>query len=202
VRQYVQLLGRGLVGIEAESGRFLWGYNRIANSVANIPTPIVTGDYVFASSGYGAGAVLLKLEKSGEGVTAREIYFLNGGTMQNHHGGLVLHEGFVYSGTGQNKGFPLCVEMSTGKVKWGPVRNAGRNSAAFIYADNRLYLRYQDGLMLLVEATPEGYREHGSFVIPDVEKESWSHPIVVNRRLYLREQDHLLVYDIGAPGSD
>jgi outer membrane protein assembly factor BamB len=198
-RQYVQLLGRGLVGIEAETGRFLWGYNRIANHVANIPTPIVTGDYVFASSGYGAGAVLLKLEKQGEGVRAREVYFLEADTMQNHHGGMVLHDGFVYSGTGLNKGFPLCVELESGKVRWGPVRNAGRNSAAPIYADGRLYLRYQSGLMLLIEATPEAYREQGSFMIPDVKKESWSHPVIVNGRLYLREQDHLLVYGIAIP---
>jgi outer membrane protein assembly factor BamB len=199
IRQYVQLLGRGLVGIEAETGRFLWGYNRIANHVANIPTPIVTGEHVFASSGYGAGAVLLKLEKDGEGVQAKEVYFLEADTMQNHHGGMVLHDGHVYTGTGLNKGFPLCVELESGEVRWGPVRNAGRNSAAPLYADGRLYFRYQNGLMLLIEATPETYREHGSFMIPDVEKESWSHPMIVNGRLYLREQDHLLVYSIAVP---
>jgi outer membrane protein assembly factor BamB len=198
VRQYVQLLGRGLVGIEAETGRFLWGYNRVANNVANIPTPIVAGDLVFASSGYGAGAVLLKLDKSEQGVAAREIYFLEGAVMQNHHGGLVLHDGHVYSGNGLNKGFPMCVELTSGLVRWGPVRNAGRGSAAPLYADGRLYFRYQDGLMVLVEATAEGYREHGSFVIPDVKRESWSHAVVADRRLYLREQDRLLVYDVAA----
>jgi len=196
IRHYVQLLGRGLVGIEAETGRFLWGYNRIANDVANIPTPIAVGDHVFASTGYGTGSVLLRLASNDGGVSAREVYFLDGETMQNHHGGLVLHEGHVYSGTGHNMGFPLCVEMATGEVRWGPVRNAGKNSAAVLYADGRLYYRYQNGLMVLVEATPQDYREHGSFRIPDVEKESWSHPVVANGRLYLREQNHLLVYDI------
>ncbi len=198
VRQYVQMLGRGLVGIDAKTGRFLWGYNRIANHVANIPTPIVEGDHVFASSGYGAGAVLLKLEKTEDGVSAREVYFLDGGTMQNHHGGLVLHDGHVYSGNGLNMGFPLCVELATGKVAWGPVRNAGKNSAAVMYADGRLYYRYQNGLMVLVEATPEGYRERGSFLIPGVKKESWSHPVIADGKLYLREQDRLLVYSIEA----
>jgi len=196
VRQYVQLMGRGLVGVEAETGRFLWGYNRIANSVANIPTPIVSGEHVFVSSGYGAGAALLKLEKSEKGVSAKEVYFLPPSTMQNHHGGLVLHEGHIYTGTGQNKGFPICVEMATGKVKWGPVRTAGRNSAAPLYADGRLYFRYQNGLMLLIDASPEGYKERGSFTIPGVKKESWSHAVIVDRKLYLREQDHLLVYEL------
>jgi outer membrane protein assembly factor BamB len=198
VRQYVQLLGRGLVGVDAKTGHFLWGYNRIANEVANIPTPVVSGDHVFASSGYGAGAVLLKLTKSETGIDANEVYFLEGDKIQNHHGGLVLHQDHVYLGTGLNKGFPLSVEVATGKIKWGPVRNAGSGSAAPMFADGRLYMRYQNGLMLLVEATPEGYREHGSFMIPDVKKESWSHPVIANRRLYLREQDHLLVYDISA----
>ena len=199
IRQYVQLLGRGLVGVAAENGHFLWGYNRIANHVANVPTPLVAGDYVFASSGYGAGAVLLELKRSGKGIALREVYFLESNTMQNHHGGLVLHDGHVFSGTGLNKGFPLCVDLATGSVKWGPIRNRGRGSAAPIYADGRLYLRYQSGLMLLVEATPDGYRERGSFTIPGVEKESWSHPAIADGRLFLREQDRLLVYDIRLP---
>jgi outer membrane protein assembly factor BamB len=199
VRQYVQLLGRGLVGIEADTGRFLWGYNRIANNVANIPTPIVSNDYVFASSGYGAGAVLLRLEKNEQGVEAREIFFLEGAVMQNHHGGVVLHEGHVYSGNGLNKGFPMAVEMTSGLVQWGPIRNAGRGSAAPMYADGRLYYRYQNGLMVLVEATSEGYREHGSFMIPGVKKESWSHAVISDRKLYLREQDRLLVYNVASP---
>jgi len=139
----------------AGHGRFLWGYNRIANHVANIPTPIVSGDYVFSSSGYGAGAVLLKLEKHDEGLRAREVYFLGTDTMHNHHGGTVLHDGHVYSGTGLNKGVPHCVELESGKVRWGPIRNAGRNSAAPIYADGRLHLRYQGGRMLLIEAPEE-----------------------------------------------
>jgi outer membrane protein assembly factor BamB len=199
VRQYVQLLGRGLVGIEADTGRFLWGFNRIANHVANIPTPIVTGDLVFASSGYGAGAVLLQLVKTEGGVSAREVYFLEADTMQNHHGGVVLHDGHVYTGTGLNRGFPLCVELATGSVKWGPVRNAGKNSAAVMYADGRLYYRYQNGWMLLVEASPDGYRERGAFQIPDVRKESWSHPVISDGRLFLREQESILVYDVRSP---
>jgi outer membrane protein assembly factor BamB len=199
VRQVVQLLGRGLVGVEASSGRFLWGYNRIANHVANIPTPIVTGDYVFASTGYGAGAVLLRLRAKGEGVVAEEVYFVGPETLQNHHGGLVLHEGHVYAGTGLNKGFPVSLELKTGALAWGPIRNDGRNSAAVSYADGHLYLRYQNGLMVLVEATHEAYRERGSFMIPDVKKESWSHPVIAHGMLFLREQDHLLCYDLRAP---
>jgi len=196
VKQYVQLLGRGAVGVDAESGRFLWGYNRIANDVANIPTPLVDGDRVFVSTGYGTGAALLELRKTEDGVSAAEVYFLDPETMQNHHGGMILHGGHVYSGTGHNKGLPLAVALDTGKVAWGPVRNAGQGSAAMAYGDGRLYLRYQNGLVLLVEATPEAYREHGSFTLAGVEHPSWPHPVISGGRLYLREQDTLYCYDI------
>jgi outer membrane protein assembly factor BamB len=198
VRQYVQFLGRGVVGVEAGTGRYLWGYNPIANDVANIATPIIAGDHVFVSSGYGTGSALLKLGRTGDGIRAEEVYFLPANVMQNHHGGLILHEGYVFTGTGHNKGFPLSIEMATGKVAWGPERNAGTDSAAVAYADGRLYFRYQNGLMVLVDATPEGYRERGSFMIPDVERQSWPHPVIIGGRLYLREQDNLFCYDVRA----
>lgn len=199
VRQYVQILGRGAVGIEAATGRFLWGYNRIANDVANIPTPVVDGDRVFVSTGYGTGAALLELRRAGDGVEAREVYFLPADTFQNHHGNMILHGGHVYAGTGHNRGFPISVRLADGEPAWGPERNAGSGSAAVAFAAERLYLRYQSGLMVLVEATPEEYRERGSFEIPGVENPSWSHPVIAGGRLYLREQDHLFCYDLAAP---
>jgi len=63
-------------------------------------------------------------------------------------------------------------------------------------ADGHLYFRYQNGVMKLIEASPEGYRETGSFTIPGVRKPSWSHPVIHGGKLYLREQDKLLVYDL------
>ena len=200
VRQYVQLTGRGLFGVRAEDGKILWSYNKIANDVANIPTPVVRGDYVFASTGYGTGAVLLKLEKTAEGVAAKEVYFLDARTFQNHHGGFILLGDFIYAGHGHNNGFPICLEFLTGKVRWGgnirPDDSSG--SAAVAYADGHLYFRYQNGTMKLIEASPEGYKETGSFRIPGVRKPSWSHPVIYGGKLYLREQDTLLCYNVTA----
>jgi outer membrane protein assembly factor BamB len=200
-KQYVQLLGRGLVGVRASDGQFLWGYNRVANNVANISTPLVRANWVFASTGYQTGAALVEVAKSGAGLTARELYFLGARTFQNHHGGMVLVGNHVYGGHGQSRGFPICIELTTGKVVWGgDIRNAGSGSAAVAYADGHLYFRYQNGVMMLIEATPEGYREKGSFTIPGVGKPSWSHPVILDGRLYLREQDDLYVYDIRRAG--
>jgi outer membrane protein assembly factor BamB len=197
VRQYVQLVGRGLIGVAAETGELLWGYNRVASDIANIATPVVHGDYVFSSTGYGTGAALVKIVRQDDGLAAEEVYFLEADTLQNHHGGLILDQGTIFTGTGHNKGFPIAVKFLTGEVLWGPQRTEGHDSAAVSYADGRLYFRYQDGRMLLVEASPEAYRERGTFVIPDIEKESWSHPVIAHGKLFLREQDHLFCYDIG-----
>jgi outer membrane protein assembly factor BamB len=196
IRQYVQLVGNGVIGVSAAGGSPLWGYNRIANDVANIPTPIVHNDYVFASSGYGAGTALLRLERSATGVKVNEVYFHPGNELQNHHGGMVLVDGHVYFGHGQNQGLPTCVELLTGKVAWGPRRGPGAESAAVIYADGHLYLRYQNAVMALIEATPEAYRLKASFRLPSHLDNSWPHPVISNGHLYLRDQDVLMCYDI------
>ena len=202
VKQYVQLMGRGLVGVRASDGKFLWGYNKVANEVANISTPAVRANFVFASTGYGTGAALVELGKQGDGVAAKELYFLGASTFQNHHGGFVLVGNHLYAGHGQSKGFPICLDFITGKVAWGgDIRNAGSGSAAVLYADGRLYFRYQNGVVLLIEATPEGYHEKGSFTIPDVKKPSWSHLVVADGKLYVREQDTLYCYDVRRAGA-
>ncbi|MCP3961846.1 MAG: PQQ-binding-like beta-propeller repeat protein [bacterium] len=197
-RQYVQLVGRGLIGVEAESGKLLWNYNRVASDIANIATPVVHGDYVLGSAGYGTGSALVKIRKDDEAFHADEVYFLEADVMQNHHGGLILHEGTVYTGTGHNKGFPLAVDFMKGEVVWGPERTEGADSAAIVYADDRLYFRYRDGRMILIEATTDAYHEHGTFMIPDVEKQSWTLPVIAGGKLLLREQDNLFAYDIRA----
>ncbi|MCP4201313.1 MAG: PQQ-binding-like beta-propeller repeat protein [bacterium] len=200
IKHYVQFIGRGLIGIEAETGKFLWGYNRVANDIANIATPLVDGDHVFASSGYGTGAALLRLKPDGEGgIEAEEIYFLEANTFQNHHGGMILDDGYIFTGTGHNNGFPLAVKLANGEVAWGPERNQGNRSAAVTYANGRIYFRYENGRMILVDASPEGYRERGSFEIPGVSHPSWSHPVISGGRLYLREQDSLFAYDVKSP---
>ena len=198
VKQYVQLTGRGIVSVDAKTGKVLWTYNRIANGTANIPTPIVKDDYVFCSTGYGTGAALLKVVKDGDGLKAEEQYFLNGKTFQNHHGGMVLVGDYIYAGHGHGKGFPVCLEMATGEVKWGGEKNrgAGSGSAAIVYADGDLYFRYEDGTMALIEATPDEYRLKSQFRIATNNGKSWPHPVIADGKLYIRDQKSLLCYNI------
>jgi outer membrane protein assembly factor BamB len=196
-KQYVQLVGRGVVGIDASTGEFLWGYNRAANAVANIPTPLVFDDYVFTSAGYGAGAALIKLKATGSGVEAEEVYFLDAKTLQNHHGQMIQRGDYIYCGHGHNAGAPTCIEWMTGKIVWRENHGPGNGTAHVTFADGNLYFRFQNpGLMALVTATPEGYEQKGTFQIPGSEKPSWSHPVVIGGKLYLREQNTLFCYDV------
>ncbi|MHC4664480.1 MAG: PQQ-binding-like beta-propeller repeat protein, partial [Planctomycetota bacterium] len=118
VRQYIQMMGRGVVSVAASDGKFLWGYNKIANDVANIPMAVVDGDYVFCTTSYKTGSALLKISRSDKGFDAKEIYFLTPDQFENHHGGVILLDGYIYGGDGQNKGTPVCLEMKTGKIMW------------------------------------------------------------------------------------
>jgi outer membrane protein assembly factor BamB len=197
IKQYVQLTGKGLIGIDAASGKFLWRYNRMANRVANISTPIVRGNLVFCSTSYGAGSALVRLERVKDGIEAHEIYFLPGKIFENHHGGVVLVGDYLYGGHGRNLGVPVCIEFATGKVMWRHEKPAGTRSAAVLYADGEVYFRYENGVLALVDASPAGYHERARFKLPDNSgKPSWPHPVIANGKLYIRDQDTLLCFDV------
>jgi outer membrane protein assembly factor BamB len=198
LRQYITLMGPelGLIGVDAQTGKFLWNYRKVANGTANIPTAIVKDDFVFTSTGYGTGTALLKLVPDGKGgIQAVEQYFLKGKELQNHHGGVVMLGDYVYGGHGHNQGLPFCLEWRTGKFAWQPQRGVGNGSAAVLYADGHLYFRYESGEMALVEASPAGYQVKGSFRVP-IAGNGWPHPVIYHGRLYLRGADQILCYDI------
>ncbi len=199
VKQYVQLVAEGVVGIRANDGKLMWGYEDVSNDVAAIPTPLIGEDFVFASSGYGTGSCLLKISKNQNETKASVAYFLEANQFENHHGGMVAQDGYVYAGHGHGKGFPICIRISDGQVMWKE-RGPGTGSAAVVWVDNHLIFRYQNGTVALIQANPNSYRLKGQFRPVLQERESWAHPVVVNRRLYLREQDGIMCYDL-APAS-
>ncbi|TWU21160.1 outer membrane biogenesis protein BamB [Novipirellula galeiformis] len=197
VKQYIQLVGRGLIGVRAADGKLLWQYNRVANTTANIPTPLVDGDHVFTSTGYGTGSALLSLSSDGKGgVKAREDYWLEGRELQNKHGGMTLIDGYIYCGHGNGTGLPICVEMATGKIAWGPERAKGKGETSLIYADGHILYRREDGTLILTKATPEKF-DVVSIVKPEFQQgQSWAHPVIAGGKLYLREQDKLMCYKL------
>ncbi len=196
VKQYVQLVGRGLIGVRASDGKVLWRYSRVGNTTANIPTAIVDGDFVFTSTGYGTGSALLKLSADGGGVKANEVYWLEGRELQNKHGGMTLVDGYIYCGHGNGDGKPICVEMATGEIAWGPERAEGKGETSLVYADGHLVFRRQDGIIILAKATPERFDVVGTFKPAFQERESWAHPVIAGGKLYLREQSKLMCYEL------
>jgi outer membrane protein assembly factor BamB len=188
-KQYVQFLAGGVVGVRAEDGKFLWRYAHPANGTANCATPVYHDGRVFAASSYGQGGGLARLTRDGGHTTAEEVYFLK--ELQNHHGGLVLVDGYLY---GEGGGQLYCLDFKTGDVMWHEGR-PGKGSIA--YADGRLYYRNEGGPMTLVEANPKKYVERGRFEQPPGgHGPSWPHPALANGKLYLRHAGVLFCYDV------
>jgi outer membrane protein assembly factor BamB len=193
VKQYVQLLNGGVVGVSTD-GKPLWKYEKLGPNTANIPTPIVLKDQILSVAGYGKGGALLKLTANGRDVDAEEIYFKH--ELTNKHGGVLVVGDYLYGDT-DDQGKPFCAEVKTGKVVWKRKGNEGRGrgSASVTYADGRLYFHYDNGVVALVEASPDAYKEFGSFKV-ETDGPAWAHPVVANGRLFLREGDSLSCYDV------
>lgn len=194
-RQYVQLTGNALIGVAAADGKPLWRYDRASNAMGiNCSTPIFQDGLIFAASAYGNGGGALKLGRDASGgVTATEVYFTS--TMQNHHGGMIVVDGCLYGANGGNEGgFLTCLDFKTGKLLWRD-RQAPKGSLAM--ADGRLYLRSEQGTLVLIEPSKTGLVERGRFEQLDrTSLPAWAHPVIANGKLYIRDQDLLLCYDI------
>jgi hypothetical protein len=192
VRQYIQLTEASVAGLAAADGQLLWRAPR-KGSTAVIPTPIYHDGLVYVTSGYGVGCNLFKVTAADGKFTAEQVYANK--VMVNHHGGVVRMGNYVY-GHSDSKGW-TCQDLRSGQAVWQEKGQVGKGS--LVYADGRLYLRAEDGkgTVALVEATPQGYREKGRFDPPSrTDKNSWAQPVVAGGRLYLRDQDTLLCYDV------
>jgi outer membrane protein assembly factor BamB len=191
VRQYIQLTGESVVGVQAESGQVLWRARR-QGSTATVPTPIFYEDDVYVSSGYGIGCNLFHIGKAGDSYNAKQVYANK--VMVNHHGGVVRVGDYLY-GYSDGKGW-VCQEFKTGRLVWS---DKGVGKGSLTCADGHLYLRGEGGpgAIALVEATPQRYTESSRFDQPDRSQEnSWPHPVIAGSRLYLRDQDVLLSYNV------
>ncbi|MGO8931888.1 MAG: PQQ-binding-like beta-propeller repeat protein [Limisphaerales bacterium] len=194
VRQYIQMLQKGLVGVEAKTGKLLWRYARTAKgSPAVIPTPVADGDFIY-SAGAMAGGGGARLKADGGAFEAEQAYFSP--KLPTSVGGAVKVGEYLY---GTSAGGLLCLEFTTGTVKWDD-RSVG--AASLCYADGRLYLHGENGEVALVEATPEAYHEKGRFKPTDPPdrgaSKAWAYPVVANGRLYIRDIGTLWCYDIKA----
>jgi outer membrane protein assembly factor BamB len=201
-RQYVQFLATTVAGVSATDGRLLWRYDKPANGMKlNISTPIHHEGHIFAASAYGAGGGLAKLSTSASGeMVANEVWFSK--NMENHHGGVILHDSALFGANGGNGGgYLACLDFKTGEVLWNErdsdKRRVTKGSVAF--ADGRIYYRTEEGPVVLIEPSRKEYLERGRFTQPErTDKPAWAHPVIANGRLYIRDQGTLFCYDVKA----
>ncbi len=194
-RQYIQLTVKHVAGISADDGKLLWSIDW-PGQTAVIPTPIFHDGHVYVTAGYRAGRKLIKLGPNNE---ANDVYFNH--EMENHHGGVILVGGHIY-GYSDTAGW-LCQDFMTGKKVWS--EKSALVKGAIAYADGMFYcLGERDGTVVLIDASPEGWKEHGRFKLePQTTQRSpsgkiWTHPVISGGRLYLRDQEFLACYDVKA----
>ena len=183
VKQYVQFLAKGLVGVGAEDGKLLWRYDRTAQgSPANIPTPVASDELIYSAASRSGGG-LVKLKVDSDAIAAEQVYFEP--KMPSGIGGSVLVDGYLY---GTNSQGLMCIKFDTGEVKWQD-RSVG--AASVLAAEGRLYVNGDTGDVALVEITPEEYREKGRFTLPDQpdrgRSKAWAYPVVADGKLYIRD---------------
>jgi outer membrane protein assembly factor BamB len=190
VRTYLTFTAGAGVGVRASDGKLMFRYDRAANRVANITTPVFFENKVFFTSAYDTGAGLVSLTAQNGSVSASEVYFTR--EMKNHHGGVVLLNGYLY---GFDDSILTCIDFATGKRMWRD-RSVGKGSVTAV--DGDLYIQGENNMLALATASSSGYQEKGRFSIPDKGLPSWAHPVVSNGRLYVRNQDSLMAYDVKA----
>jgi outer membrane protein assembly factor BamB len=188
-RQIISLSSKSVFSVDSKNGKLLWSVEFINSHELNLTDPIIHNEYVFVSSGYGRGSMLIKLTASGDKINPSVVWDTN--LMDNHHGGVILHEGYLY-GSGSNSRGWFCLDFMTGKQVW---KTEGKGSVTF--ADGMLYMLDERGTMKLAVANPEKYEQTGMFRVPEGGKSMyWAHPVVNDGRMYIRHSDKLFLYDI------
>lgn len=194
-KQYVQRTEKAVFGIAPRDGKVLWRTSFPNGRTAVIPTPIVKGNQVYVSAGYGAGCKMVTIEP---GNKVKEEY--DNKVIINHHGGVLLLGDHLYGHSDRERGLWVCQNFATGEEVWS---HGGLGKGAVTYADGRLYcLDERSGTVALAEATPTGWKEHGRFKLDPQSKTRssrgmiWTHPVISNGRLYLRDQEFIYCFDV------
>lgn len=193
VRQVLVLSASRLMGLTPENGRLLWEHPWVTQFDVNAAQPLVVGpDRVFISSGYGVGAAVLELARSGDAFTVREVW--RNIRMKNQFTSSVLHEGFVY---GLDEAILACVDVATGDLKW----KGGRYGyGQVMLASGHLIVLTEDGDMALVRATPVRHEELVRFAVLD--GKTWNHPAMSGGYLLVRNLKDMAAFDLRRPDTN
>ena len=192
-RILVSMTAKGLVGVDPKDGTVLWTRDHPDRWGIHASTPVYADGILYFVAGSKMGGVALRLSDDGSEITP----IWTDTEMDTFHGGVVIHEGYVY-GTAHRSGREmLCLNYQTGEIAW---RSHDVSEGALIYADGMLY-NYegpQRGVVSLIKATPEGFERTGEFTITEGSAKHWTHPTIADGRLYIRRGERLFAYDIAA----
>ncbi|MAS94247.1 MAG: polyvinylalcohol dehydrogenase [Verrucomicrobiales bacterium] len=195
-KQYIRLFEKELVGVAAEDGELLWS-SSWDGKTAVIPTPIVDGNEIYITSGYGVGCKLVEIGPDNE---ASDVWVNK--DMKNHHGGVVKVGDYLY-GFSDGAGL-ICQDWKTGEMVWNEKGQFTTKGAVHVAGGNLYALNEGDGTLILAEASPEGFKEKGRLQLEpqspnrNPKGKIWTHPLVVGGKLYLRDQEYIVCYDVSA----
>lgn len=190
-RLLVTMTSKSVIGIDADTGEFLWRHDHVTSYDVNPNTPIYHDGHLFTFSGYGTGGQKLRLNQDATGV--EKVWAQ--ATLDSQMGSAVLVDGFLY-GSGQNNRGWHCVNWETGEVKY--TKKTLGNKGNIIYADGMAYCYSEKGDVGLVKLTPAAFEVVSSFKIDRGSGSHWAHPVIRDGRLYVRHGEALMAYDISA----
>jgi outer membrane protein assembly factor BamB len=185
VHEILALTGPALLALQAETGDVLWRYSKLFDRYGGIVTPIFHDNQIFLSAAFNADDALLRVDAQ----RMTEVYSRNAGMRYFYYSVPVLVEGTLYS---FSDAILTAMDFATGKLQWKD-RSVGKGS--LIYADGRLYILSEDGVMGLAAPSPTGYHEVSRFSL-QTEAVARTPPAIADGKLYLRVQDELFCYDI------
>jgi outer membrane protein assembly factor BamB len=196
-RQVITVTGVSILGIRPDDGKVLWRQPWATSYNGNIATPVVVGDYVFVSSGYGKGCVLIRVEPDGPGVRADVVYFRKGRVMKNHFSTCVYRDGFLY---GYDDETLKCVDLRKGEVveEWVAKDDEHRSirKGTVALADRFLVGITQSGALFLAEANSDEFRFLGQVAGVLEGDQCWAGPVIADGRIYLRDQTKIVCLDV------
>jgi len=193
VRQVIFFTQRGLVALEPRTGSVLWRYP-FKYSTSTAMTPVVSGDIVYCSAGYGVGSGACRVTRAGAGFAATQLWFQPASTLNNHWSTPVAHDGYIYGifGFKQYGRAPLkCIEAATGRVVWS---KDGFGPGGCVLVDGHLLVLSDTGEVILAKASPDGYHEMAR--AHAVAGKCWNAPGVSNGRIYARSTREGVCLDV------
>lgn len=200
VRQVVAVTGDSIVGLRPADGTVLWSHPWVTQHNANIASPVIAGDYVFVGSDYGKGCVCLRVEASGDGVRAKEVYFRKNRVMASHITTPVERDGYLYGFDGHAQAAELrCVNLRTGEPVDGWEAIDGTRPlkhGSLVLVGPHLLGLSEDGTLFLADADPTAFRLRGK--MPGVlgGRECWAAPAVVDGRVYVWDAETVACVDV------